>query len=647
MATVVLALSSMALLAACGGGGEGGGTSTPSGTSAAVTYGITLDAPKGVTVTGLPEKAAEGDRVSFTIAVENGVVIDKVTFNGEEITSTTSRYRFTMPAAAVTVKITVAELSGITVNAENVRKGFFVGNAFESEGLVVNTVVAGAEKPLTTGFTVSAEGLEEGVFTSEGTKTVTVSYSGFTATYTVQVGAIKGTDIDIVEKEGKAYFVIEGTYSTYASVADLTAAAKGMVKVDLQNNGAWTRFCQSDSLTFLDNGTGKFKVEVDVNDLPGSAGSGTGYILHFGLPNGNGGTGSESDIGQAGDMKFDVDSENTGKELTVGSRKYIIATNAGKEGQADFYGCPSLTVIDEAVPTANINEVLLEKDGEHLYVIAKGLFSNFDYTLDPNFDYFYLDMVELGGSWANVAEDIVWTFVPANAEDTTSGMFTAKFDVAGKLSSNTHYFFHYIFGEGAKTQSTDNHNLKWDNKSMVATTVAHETGSYSVEMISGVSGYGWADGLAGIYYLGGDYVVLDGVSLAAKEGRAIATLSGAFSGIEEGEDYYVDVMSFDNQVPDLEGKVTVTLDKEEGANNGTFSIDIDLTGLLVVDAVYYFHFGAIPEGGQYRPNVYKNLETSEVEASDGTYTLSTASGYSDSGDTWRNGLAVITYNPVK
>lgn len=633
MATILLSLSSMALLTACGSPTPGG--SAGASDSAAVTYGITLDAPAGVTVTGLPEKAAEGDRVSFTVATADGKVIDKITVNDEEITSTTSRYRFTMPAGAVTVKITVAELSGITVNASAARTAFFVGNTFEYEGIVVNTVIGGVEKALSSGFTVTAPDL-----TTEGTKTVTVTYSGFTATYEVKVGSIKGTDIDIIDKAGVPTFVISGIYSGYASAAELTAAAKGMVKVDFQNNGAWTRFATSSELTFIDDGAGKFKVEIDVSELPGDA-NGIGYILHFGLPNGNGGTGSDADVGQAGDMKFETDSENTGKELVVGGRTYRIATNAGFDDQANFYGCPSLTVVDNGVPTATFQQITLEKDGEHVNVVLHGEFSNFDYTQDPNHEYFYLDLCELGGGWGNVADNIVWNFVPSG-EGTTQGTFTATFDVAGKLSADTHYFFHYIFGEAAATQSTQDRNLKWNNKTMQAMSIAHETGSYTVEMISGVSGYSWADGLAGIYFLGGDYVSLEGVSLYNDNGAATAKLTGAYSGITEGEAYYVDVMSFDNQVPDLDGRISLKLN-EVADNSGTFEIEIDLTGKLAVDATYYFHMGPVDETSGNRPNIYKTVEKTDVEVADGTYTMSNASGYTDSGDTWRNGLAIVTF----
>ncbi len=634
MATILLSLSSMALLAACGGG-NGGGTSTPASQSEAVTYSITLDAAEGITVTGLPEKAAEGDRVSFTVSAAEGKVVDKVTFNGEEITSTTSRYRFTMPAAAVTVKITVSALSSITANASGARTAFFVGNTFEYEGLVVNAVIGGTEKPIASGYTVSTPDM-----TTEGKKTVTVTYSGLTATYEIMVGTIAGNDIDIIDKDGVPYFVISGTYSGYADVAALTAAAKGMVKVDLQNNGAWTRFCTSSELTFLDNGEGKFKVEIDVSELPGSA-AGTGYILHFGLPNGNGGTGSSSDIGQAGDMKFETDSENTGKELVVGNRKYTIATNAGLDGQSNFYGCPSLTVVDESVPTAAIKQVVVEEGEGKVNVVLKGEFSNFDYTQDPELDHFYLDLVQLGGSYTNIADEVVWEFV-AEGEDNTKGTFSATIDVTGKMESNSYYFFHYIFGEGAKTQSTDGHNLAWNNKTMETMNLTNASGSYTVEQINNVSGFSWANGLVGIHYLGENYINLADVAIANEEGAAVVTISGTYNGIEDAEKYYVDMMSFDNQVPELDGKISLSLDKEEGAVNGTFEIKVDVTGKLAAEAIYYFHFGEVGSSGN-RPNIYKTVAETSVEIADGTYTLGTASGYTENSDTWRNGLAIVTF----
>jgi hypothetical protein len=65
-------------------------------------------------------------------------------------------------------------------------------------------------------------------------------------------------------------------------------------------------------------------------------------------------------------------------------------------------------------------------------------------------------------------------------------------------------------------------------------------------------------------------------------------------------------------------------------------------GKLAADAVYYFHFGEVGSSGN-RPNIYKTVAETSVEIADGTYTLGTASGYTENSDTWRNGLAIVTF----
>ena len=83
-------------------------------------------------------------------------------------------------------------LTGITLNTDNVKKDFFVGDAFTSAGLVVTAAYSNCDSKTVTPASVSAPDM-----TSAGTKTVTVSYTENsvtkTATYEITVSAVPVT----------------------------------------------------------------------------------------------------------------------------------------------------------------------------------------------------------------------------------------------------------------------------------------------------------------------------------------------------------------------------------------------------------------------------------------------------------------------
>jgi hypothetical protein len=115
-------LGSGAILSSCGD--QGG--NTPHDSSEVLGYKITV-VGEGFTVSGLPEEgtAAEGTRIRFTVTpTEEGKVVGTVKVNDEVLTAGGGgRYSFNMPAENVTITITVAGVSNITIDTSEVKIG--------------------------------------------------------------------------------------------------------------------------------------------------------------------------------------------------------------------------------------------------------------------------------------------------------------------------------------------------------------------------------------------------------------------------------------------------------------------------------------------------------------------------------------------
>ena len=654
--TAVLALSALALLASCGGGdasGSGSGGSDPRSSSQAATYAITVDAPEGVNLKGLPESAAEGDRVSFTIEITAaGAVVDKVTVNGEAVTpSSTGRYRFDMPAGAVTIKVTLASVSAVRIDTAAVRKSYIKNATFSSEGLKVFATIGSEEKEITSGYEVSSPDM-----LTVGKKTVTVSYAGKSAEFEIFVGDLETKDIDIEVRENKVYFKVLGDYSAFENIAGLNEAAKGMFMADFQFNNnigakGWDRVYESNEIVFVDAGAGKWAVEIDVTDFEG-AGDGIGYTLHFGLPQGAGGViGQESDAGHAGDMKFPAGTEhpNDGKVVELNGKSYTISANAGADTSdpLKFWGCCGLIVKDSDAKALEVDSVAIETTATSATVVFNGHFNKFEPTNENIADQIFVDMMQFN-TWATVQSQVEMEFV-TDGIVADKGNFTFKIDVTDKLDSSNDYFFHFHFAEGA-TATSDHPNLSWKDSFTEARAV-DPVNQGVITMRRKVDGDSWMHGLVSVNFLGGDYVLPDSVNLANKENKAVFSVGGIYSNIvnNDNEDYYLDCMDFASNVDISNGgqdAVLTVTPENVGDSKGRFEVALDVTGKLTEGNEYYFHFGPLPVGSEYRNNLKAPASFTEpvsVSLGDGTYTLKIASGYTESSETWRNGLAVLTF----
>ena len=140
---------------------------------------------KTINVSGL---SGSGSLVfsSSTTSAANGPGINNIKITRSAATVTYSDYSTSCGAVEPCV------LTGITLNTDNVKKTFNVGEAFSSAGLVVTAAYSNCSNKTVTPASVSTPDM-----TSAGTKTVTVSYTENavtkTATYDITVNAVPVT----------------------------------------------------------------------------------------------------------------------------------------------------------------------------------------------------------------------------------------------------------------------------------------------------------------------------------------------------------------------------------------------------------------------------------------------------------------------
>lgn len=93
----------------------------------------------------------------------------------------------------VSVTYSKAELtlSSIEVVTKPSKLTYFVGDAFDKSGMVVKAKYSDGSSNTITPQSVAVEGENDGVLSQAGTKTVTVSHNGKTATFTITVNAVE------------------------------------------------------------------------------------------------------------------------------------------------------------------------------------------------------------------------------------------------------------------------------------------------------------------------------------------------------------------------------------------------------------------------------------------------------------------------
>ena len=627
-------LGSGAILSSCGD--QGG--NTPHDSSEVLGYKITV-VGEGFTVSGLPEEgtAAEGTRIRFTVTpTEEGKVVGTVKVNDEVLTAGGGgRYSFNMPAENVTITITVAGVSNITIDTSEVKTAFLVGSTFDSAGLKVKaTMDSGEQIDIASGYSVSSPDL-----TTAGSKTVEVTYGGKTLTYNIAVGELTRGGVLLSEKNGKATLTIDGSYSGFNSAEELTMAAKGTYYFDLQYNASfssaapgWERNLKTGEITFLGNGEGKFVFDVDVSGLLAAGGKGIGYTMHFNTLNTSG-----QDVGEPGDWKV---SERVDQEITIGSRKYTLMGRPGSESGSEFWGNYGLIIVDDTTASMNATDVDLSVKDNKVYATVKGVYSHLDATaLDGKI---LCDIQELY-AWTEIGNMAAATFTSEVTDaSSSSGTFSIAFDVTGKLGGANPYFFHFHYDEGGNPVANE-HNVNWDASSMSEKSVVDPTNGNTIKFQKNTT-TDWSSNLAVLKVETVDFVRATSASFAADGEKALFTLGGAYHGIttNENNEYRFSIQAFDSWEYAVGGDSAVEAQLALDENNGTFAISVDLAGKLASGKQYFCHFGP-GEGDGPNLAAFENTEATSFKIGAGTYSLSIYSGATAESDTWRNGLITLAY----
>lgn len=110
----IISLLAAISLTACGGQESSKPSSTPtnntgnSQTPSKPSYAITATEGEGYTIEGLPKTAKEGEKVTFTLTLDQGKEADSVKAGDVDCTlNDDGSYSFTMPGKAVNVAVTV------------------------------------------------------------------------------------------------------------------------------------------------------------------------------------------------------------------------------------------------------------------------------------------------------------------------------------------------------------------------------------------------------------------------------------------------------------------------------------------------------------------------------------------------------------
>lgn len=141
-----------------------------------------------------------------SVATVSGGNVTAKGYGTATITATASN------GVTATCKVTVVPvtLSSITVAIKPSKTNYYVGNTLDTTGLTLKAVYNdGSEKTISNGFTCTPTKLE-----NAGTQTITVSYAGKSATFTVNVQKINVSSISIASKPNKLDYYEGDTLDT-------------------------------------------------------------------------------------------------------------------------------------------------------------------------------------------------------------------------------------------------------------------------------------------------------------------------------------------------------------------------------------------------------------------------------------------------
>jgi len=185
---------------------------------------------------GNPTEVEEGATVTLTFTENSGYVLPTssgvtVIGNGSSFTWTqgTGKLQITGGTGNITVSITGIARSVTSISLSSNSGSYTLGDTFTMPTVTANYNV-GASEDVTASAKATGGGLENGILTSAGTKTITISYGGQSATYTATVTAVVPSDAHISKVTSTSdltigstvYLVTEQTSKELSGIYDST-----------------------------------------------------------------------------------------------------------------------------------------------------------------------------------------------------------------------------------------------------------------------------------------------------------------------------------------------------------------------------------------------------------------------------------------
>ncbi len=221
-------------------------------------------------------------------SVTSGFTCSKPDMSTAGTKKVTVTYKGKTASFNITVKAKPATLSSISIKTNPSKTTYNIGESFNSSGLTLTAKYSdGTSKTVTSGFTCSKPDMS-----TAGTKTVTVTYQGKTASFkiTVKAAAVKATSVDIVIDQdfgdGNVAELSAAVNPTNASYKSLvwTSSDTSIATVDadgtVTSHGNIGKATITVTVTNHDGTTVSDSIEVTVEDT-GSSGSLFDAILKF------------------------------------------------------------------------------------------------------------------------------------------------------------------------------------------------------------------------------------------------------------------------------------------------------------------------------------------------------------------------------
>jgi endonuclease I len=317
--------------------------------SITINYGAsTAKTLSSLALTTAPSKTSYyvGDTLSTTGAVVTATYSDSttadvtssVTWSPSTLSSSgsqtiTGSYTYGSVTKTVTYSVTVTAvaLTSIAVTTQPTKTTYQTNDTFDSTGLVVTGTYNNSTTAAVTGYTLSSPDM-----TTEGTKTVTVTYSGLTTTFTITVNAASGsatlTGISVTTQPTKATYTVGDTLDTTGLV--VTGSYNDGTTADVTSsctlspaNGSALSTVGTTTVT-VSNGSYTDTFSVTVNAASGSSTTYTLITSTSGLVSGAKYIIASADSTSGYAMSSTQNSNNRGKEaVTISSDLKITATD--------------------------------------------------------------------------------------------------------------------------------------------------------------------------------------------------------------------------------------------------------------------------------------------------------------------------------